>query len=241
MILNRNAGLLLLVFLAAGATTQIRAQVKPGNGETSRDRVVEATALPDAPLPRTPARALPGRPAHDEYADLSHPLSAGGKFKRAIIESIWPGAAGAAIGAGIGMATDASLERGYGMGGIGFARRFAANLGENATDLVVGDFVLASIGHQDPRYHPSPRKGFGRRLGWAISRVFVTQSDSGSRQFNYSHLIGIASGAAVANAWHRDRDRGGKETGERFGFDLISSIAANLGREFWDFRKAPRQ
>jgi hypothetical protein len=237
----RNAGLWLLAILAAGATTRIRAQVKPVNGEESRGRAAAMAALPDAPLPRTPAQAPPAAVGHDAYAELSHPLSPGGKFKRAMIESIWPGAAGAAIGAGIGMATDAELEKGYGMGGIGFARRFAANLGQNATDLFVGDFVVASIGHQDPRYHPSPRKGFGRRLGWAISRVFVTQSDSGNRQFNYSHLIGIASGAAIANAWHRDRDRGGKETGERFGFDLLASLGANIGREFWDFRHAPRQ
>ena len=241
MIRMRNAGLLIVTILLSGASLRLQAQGHAASGNGSGGGAAEVAALPDAPVARIPARAMPAPDRFNDYAQLSHPISPKEKFERAMIESVWPGSFGAAVGAGISMASDSTLEQGYGMGGIGFGRRFLANLGENATDLVVGDFALASIGHQDPRYHPSPHRGFGRRLGWAISRVFVTQTDSGKKQFNYSHLFGIASGAAVANAWHRDIDRGGPETAQRFGWDLLASIGANIGREFWDFRHAPRQ
>ena len=249
MIRTKIAGVLVLGLLLPGAVGSLRAQAQTATISDSGDgaaavappNVAIVAALPDAPTARTSAGALPAPPKKDEYAELSRPLSPRQKFFLALNESFWPGTAGAALGAGISMATDSDLDRGYGMGGIGFTRRFLANFGENATDLMVGDFVIASIGHQDPRYHPSPRRGFGRRVGWAISRVFMTQSDAGAKQFNYSHLLGMASGAAVSNAWHRDIDRGAPETAQRFGWDLLSSALANLGREFWDFRHAPRQ
>ncbi|NDQ58312.1 MAG: hypothetical protein GZ088_14680 [Acidipila sp.] len=250
MIRTKIAGVLVLGLLLPGAVLSLRAQAQMTSVSDSNDgaAVVAAppesatlAALPDAPAARTSARPLPAPSKQNEYAQLSTPLSPRQKFLLALNEAFWPGTIGAAAGAGISMATDSDLDRGYGMEGIGFTRRFLANFGENATDLMVGDFVIASIGHQDPRYHPSPRSGFGRRLGWAISRVFVTQSDAGAKQLNYSHLLGMASGAAVSNAWHRDVDRGAPETAQRFGWDLLSSAIANVGREFWDFRHAPRQ
>jgi hypothetical protein len=240
--------------LSLGALPPLHAQSARGNGLsasllpalTAESVSRTAAALSPRPLAALPAwPPQPGKPPAPQTSfwgkeDLSQPLTVGGKFKRAFGESIFPGLLGGAIAAGMSMATDADLERGYGMGGRGFVRRWGAATAENATDLFMGDFVMASLLRQDPRYHPSAHKGFGRRVGWAISRVFVTQSDKGTQQFNVSHLFGIAAGAAASNAWHHDVNRGGIETGERFGYDLLNAAVANIFREFIHFRHSPR-
>jgi hypothetical protein len=234
------AGVLVLAMLVPGAVGSLHAQAMVNSHEAMLPSAALAS-LPDAPVAKTSRRTRPAAPKKDEYAELSNPMSSKQKFLLALDHTFWPGTFGAALGAGLSMATDSELDQGYGDGGIGFSRRFLANFGQNATDLVVGDYIIASIGHQDPRYHPCPHRGFGRRFGWAISRVLVTQSDAGAKQFNYSHLLGMASGAAVSNAWHRDVDRGFPETTQRFAWDVLASMLSNLGREFYDFRKAPRQ
>ncbi len=240
--------------LSLGVTTSLHAQSARGSGlgasllpaltaESVYTTAVALSPRPVAALPAWPPQpAKPPAPPNSFWGkeNLSKPLNAGGKFTRAVSEAIFPGLLGGAVAAGLSMASDADLERGYGMGGKGFVRRWGAASAENATDLFMGDFVMASLLRQDPRYHPSPHKGFGRRVGWAISRVFVTQSDKGTQQFNASHLFGMAAGAAASNGWHRDRDRGGKETGERFGYDLLNAAVANIFREFIHFRKFPR-
>lgn len=243
--------------LSLGATPRLHAQAERGNGiganllpaisaESVSRTAADLSPRLVAELPAWPPKAAPASPAPVPPSgfwgpeDLTKRLTVGEKFQRAVGEAIFPGFLGGAVAAGLSMATDSDLERGYGMGGKGFVRRWGAATAQNATDLFVGDFVMASLLRQDPRYHPSSRKGFGRRLGWAISRVFVTQSDKGTRQFNASHLFGMAAGAAASNGWHRDRDRGGSETGQRFGYDLLGSAIANIGREFIHFRKYPR-
>jgi hypothetical protein len=46
------------------------------------------------------------------------------------------------------------------------------------------------------------RGGFFRRSKYAASRVFITRSDSGKTQFNYSELLGNATAAGIANIYH---------------------------------------
>ncbi len=236
-----RATVVLAATLLLGAAAHVSAQSNSPAALATTVAAPGTLALPDAPAPRPTSRALPAWPPRpNNYEDLKRPLTPAGKLGFALKEALFPGLLGGAIAAGLSMATDSDLERGYGMGGKGFVRRWGASSAEDATDLFMGSFVMASLLHQDPRYHPSPRRGFGRRLGWAISRVFVTQSDHGTHQFNASGLFGSAAGAAAANGWHRDRDRGGPETAQRFGFDLASAAGANIFREFFAYRKAPR-
>jgi hypothetical protein len=241
---SKNSLLLLLAFLLYAATPPLNAQVLSANNAELHRASSAVALLPDAPMPskaRPASAAMPQLRPRTSFDDLKSPLSSFGKFKWAMRETAQETLPGAGIAAGISMASDSSLERGYGMGGKGFGRRYLAVMAQSGTSHIVGDFALASILHQDPRYHPSGRRGFGRRLGWAISRVFVTQTDSGKHQFNISRLFGVAAGAAAANGWHRDVNRGGPETAQRFGWEIVGDAAANIAREFWEYRKYPRQ
>src|SRR5208282_5071547 len=44
---------------------------------------------------------------------------------------------------------------------------------------------------------------YAHRTGYAVSRIFVTRTDSGHAQFNYSEIIGSALSAAIStNTYH---------------------------------------
>lgn len=212
----------------------------------------EVTLGPGAVASRTagsdPARgSLPAWPPESGgifrmfREDLSKPLTPGQKLTRAIKQALFPGLIGTAAAAGLGMATDTRLDHDYGMGGRGFVRRWGSAVGENSVGVFVGDFALASMFHQDPRYHPDKNKGFGHRLGHALAAVVVTRSDSGSNEFNSSHLLGILVATGAATAWHHPSDRNARFFGERFGYDVASSALYKVISEFLFYKNEPRK
>jgi hypothetical protein len=105
-----------------------------------------------------------------------------------------------------------------------FAFRATANFFEK--------YAFASAFRQDPRYFRSDKKGFGR-ISYAVSRVFITQSDSGHDQFNASFSAGGLVAAGISNAWARPEDRTVSSTMGRFGLHVGYRALSNILREFF--------
>jgi hypothetical protein len=211
--------------------------------------VSSAAALPGSADPGTPTtRALPAwppePPAGDLFdrfkEDLSKPLTPEKKFERAMKRIILPGIITSAATAGLSMATDSRLDRDYGMGGKGFVRRWGSYFGQSSVSRFVGDFAVASALHQDPRYHPSKKAGFGHRLAHALLATVVAQSDSGKDEFHASKLIGLAAGAGAATGWHHESDRSGPFFAQRFGWSVLGAAGYNVVAEFLVYRDEPR-
>ncbi|HXZ20471.1 MAG TPA: hypothetical protein VEG63_11015 [Candidatus Acidoferrales bacterium] len=202
----------------------------------------ETPAVQTAHAPDTPAAksASSGGLLAKFREDFSKPLTPKRKFERAIKQSLFPGILGSAGAAGLGMAENTRADRDYGMGGEGFLDRWGSAFGQNAVGAVVGDYAFASIMHQDPRYHPDTKRGFGRRLGYALKSVVVTQSDSGTNEFNASHLLGILVATGSATAWHHHSDRTAAIFGKRFGYDVASSAIYHVVEEFLFYKNEPR-
>lgn len=93
-------------------------------------------------------------------------------------------------------------------------------------------FAYASLFKQDPRYHKSEKRGGGARIGYAISRLFVTRSDQGERQFNASFLAGGLTTAAISNAWEREERRNAQDTMKRWGLHVGFTAVSNIFHEF---------
>lgn len=93
--------------------------------------------------------------------------------------------------------------------------------------------ILASLFRQDPRYHRSGKTGAGAKLGYAVSRVFVTQGDRcGCNQFNASFLLGGAGAAVTANLWERRERTGPMHTLSRYYNHIGITAFLNIVREF---------
>jgi hypothetical protein len=93
-------------------------------------------------------------------------------------------------------------------------------------------FAYASLFKQDPRYHKSEKRGAGARIGYAISRVFITRSDQGASQFNGSFLAGGLTTAAISNVWEREERRNTQDTMKRWGLHVGFAAVSNIIREF---------
>jgi hypothetical protein len=92
--------------------------------------------------------------------------------------------------------------------------------------------VFPTLLHQDPRYF---RKGTGSgwsRLGYAMGQIFITHSDSGRTQFNYSEVVGNSVAVAISNAYYKDNRTAGDAV-SGLGVQLGVDMAANVLKEFW--------
>ncbi|MCU1297044.1 MAG: hypothetical protein JWO91_1322 [Acidobacteriaceae bacterium] len=166
------------------------------------------------------------------------PLSTREKFTLAAHDSIldYSSFTWAGILAAQSMALNSDPELGGGIAGYGryYWRTF--------TDGVSGTFfteaIVPTITHEDPRYYTMGQGGFFRRTGYAISRGFVTKTDSGGTSFNFSEVVGNGLEAGLSNLYYPPQERGLNQTAKNFGTQMESAVLNHIFQEFWpDIRK----
>jgi hypothetical protein len=159
------------------------------------------------------------------------PIGPKEKFRIASADAFDPGAIVASAWVA-GAAQLFNSNRPFGQEASGYARYYGAAYANH----VIGDFlregVYPSLLHQDPRYF---RNGIGSkksRVAYAVSRVFITQTDAGATAFNSSKVLGSASMVAISSLYYANhRDVEGASAG--FGAQLGDAMAANILKEFW--------
>ena len=182
----------------------------------------------------TPSRhifwIIPNYRTSDSPADYQ-PLTASQKFRMAGQDSWDRGtvALGVLFGAE-GQATNSN--RAFGQGAAGFGRYVGASYG----DFVIGNYmsegVFPSLLHQDPRYF---RRGSGSgfsRMKYAASQTFLTHSDSGRVQLNYSEWLGNSAAVAISNAYYAD-NRTASNAVSKLGMQIGIDMVANVLKEFY--------
>ncbi len=136
----------------------------------------------------------------------------------------------AAFIAGEGQLTSAHPE--FGQGWAGYGRRVGTSYADQAIGNMMTEGIFPSMLHEDPRYFRRGYGSFWSRTVYAATRVFVTRTDSGGTRFNFSELLGNATGTAISNAYYPDSrdvsDNVGK-LGEQIGIDAVSQVL----KEFW--------
>ena len=198
--------------------------------------------LPDAPQAQSPAKAPQAKSqkfgtntTYDVAGDrklVLEPLGPGQKFQIFFKNAYNPfRILAAGFAAGIDQAEN--YPKGYGQGGEGYAKRFGASMAGAASADYFGSFLLPVLLRQDPRYYRRYETGFGRRLGYALTRVLVTRTDRGGRAFNASQIGGALASSAIANLYYPDSERGMGLTMSRFGYAVGIQAAVNVGCEFW--------
>ena len=170
------------------------------------------------------------------------PLSVKQKFQLFAKETIDPFTAGAAF-AGAALSQADNDDPRYGQGSGPYAERFGAAVADITTQNFFSDAVMASLLHEDPRYFRlGPEYGFWHRLGYAMSRVVITRTDSGKNCFNFAGISGMSMGIALSNAYYPASSVNASEVGYRFGTSLVASAVSNILPEFWpDIRQRLRR
>jgi hypothetical protein len=166
------------------------------------------------------------------------PLSTREKFVLAAHDSlmdyssfVWTG-----ILAGQALALNSDPELGHGAAGYG--RYYWRTFADGVSGAFFTEAIVPAITHEDPRYYTMGQGSFFRRTGYAISRTFVTKTDSGGNSFNWSELAGNALEAGLSNAYYPPEERGLSQTARNWGTQMESALLNHVFQEFWpDIRK----
>lgn len=132
--------------------------------------------------------------------------------------------------AGLGQLSNQNPSFGQGMAGYG--RRLGTGFADQAIGNMMTESIFPTILHEDPRYF---RRGYGTvksRIWYAATRVFVTKTDAGGQRFNFSEVLGNATGVAISDLYYPDQ-RDARDNvfklGEQIGIDSFSQVL----KEFW--------
>lgn len=133
--------------------------------------------------------------------------------------------------AGISQAENS--EAGYGQGAQGYGKRYGSMFADGTIENFTTGALFPSLLHQDPRYYQLGEGKFLHRAGYAATRIFVTRTDSGRRQFNYSEVTGAAVAAGISNAYHPIGDRNFGNTMSVWATDMGWDTFILVVKEFW--------
>lgn len=111
--------------------------------------------------------------------------------------------------------------------------RAARSMAFKITAGFLEKFALPVIFKQDPRYHRSGSRSVGGKIGYAVSRLFITQGDRcGCDQFNISYLGGGLAASFIAKAWVREEQKSTSDAFRRWGVHMGITALSNILKEF---------
>jgi hypothetical protein len=97
---------------------------------------------------------------------------------------------------------------------------------------MIGDAILPSLLHQDPRYFYKGTGSTRSRMFYALSRALIVRGDNGHAQFAYSRIMGDLAAGGIANAYYPPENRGVRLVFTSAAIDIGANAATNLIREF---------
>lgn len=121
----------------------------------------------------------------------------------------------------------------YGTNGKAWGQRVGAAALRQATTRAFSDGFFPVIFHEDPRYYRQAYGSYPSRTEHAIRRIFIAQSDSGQRMFNYADILGRAVGAELTQTYYPQRSRDAEVVVSTWGLSLVALGGGNLFEEFW--------
>jgi hypothetical protein len=130
------------------------------------------------------------------------------------------------------IATAADPHSAYGPGFEGFAKLTGYGLLQDAQGEFFQTYAIASLAHEDPRYHRMPTASVKRRIWHAISHTYVSQHDDGTRMPNYATLGTYVISAELSNLYVPGIQTDGPSTVKRIGIGIATDPAGAIVAEF---------
>jgi hypothetical protein len=172
-----------------------------------------------------------------ENAKNTPPLTTGQKFKLVALGTFDP-VEYPYVGVLAGIDQAENTDPSFGQGFKGYAKRFGAAFADTTIENFMVGAIFPSLLRQDPRYYQLGKGGFWHRAGYAALRIFITRTDSGKTQFNYSEWAGSAVAAALSNTYHPPHDRNALNSANIWVTQLWGDAVSYELKEFWpDIRR----
>ena len=136
----------------------------------------------------------------------------------------------AGVVAGIGQLADWNPS--FEQGAAGYGRRLGTAYADQAIGNMMSESIFPSMLREDPRYFIRGRGSLKSRTWYAITRAFVTRTDSGGTRFNYSEVLGNAAAVGISNAYYPD-GRSAKSNLSRLGSQIGLDALSQVLKEIW--------
>jgi len=120
----------------------------------------------------------------------------------------------------------------FGQGMKGYAHRYATTYGDQVIGNMLTESLFPILLKEDPRYFRMAGGSGKTRLGYSVTRIFVTKTDAGRSRINLSELVGNATAVAISNAYLPD-SRTAHDNLLKFGQQLAVDAFSNVLKEFW--------
>jgi hypothetical protein len=165
------------------------------------------------------------------YEAHPEPLSTGMKFHLAFKSLSNPVFfARTAAWAGVQQAVDTPGQ--WPQGAKGYGRRLGAGFADATMEGLIGNAILPSLLHQDPRYYYQGGGTKKSRALHAIYAAFICKGDNGTTQPNYSTWGGSLISSSISLAYYPSSDRNAQHIFKNFGIGMGLHVAGGLVQEF---------
>ena len=121
----------------------------------------------------------------------------------------------------------------FGQGAEGYGKYYWHDFVDGAIENYMTEAIIPAATKEDPRYYTMGRGGFFKRTGYAVSRLFITRTNSGGSTFNLSEVVGAGASAGIGNAYYPAQDNQWVKTYQRWGTQVGLDGLFNVLKEFW--------
>jgi hypothetical protein len=235
-----------ILLITSGPTVVLAQSVDPGaassqsqpcDGEPPSKDAPAGCSTPTAPpspaAPSNPKRILgiiPNFTTTDDTFQNRGPLAPHQKFILAFDQTF-------DISAHVGNLLQAVVEQATGgiphYTSVSFGKRFAAAEADQLTSCTFIYGVFPALLHADPRYFRRDEGSIASRVGYAVSRTFVSRNDAGAHVLNASQLAGQFAQSGLSNLYYPRQDRTVGATMKNWAIQLGYNSVFNLLKEFY--------
>ena len=166
-----------------------------------------------------------------EMSAAGHPLTASQKLRIAAKDSFdYPLIILGAAYAGLYQLENTHPE--FGQGAEGYFKRFGTSYCDQVDGNMMTEGFIPILFKEDPRYFRMAEGSKAKRAWYALTRIFVTRTDSGRETVNFAELIGNGIDAGVGLSYYPD-NRNVPDYFQNWGTQLGTDAASQVLKEFW--------
>jgi hypothetical protein len=160
-----------------------------------------------------------------------HPITAKQKMTIAMKDSFdYPLAFLGGAYAGLYQLEDSHPQ--FGQGLKGYFRRFGTSYADQVIGNMFTEGLLPIAFHEDPRYFRLGEGKKSHRFNYALTRIFITKTDTGATSFNYAEVVGNGTATLIGWSYYTDT-RDPKDYFQAFGTQLATDAISQVLKEFW--------
>jgi hypothetical protein len=137
------------------------------------------------------------------------------------------------VGGLAGIAMAGKAQPAFGQGAEGYGKYYWHSFADNGIENYLTEAIVPALTREDPRYYTLGKGGFVKRTGYAVSRLFITRTNSGGSSFNLSEVVGAGAAAGIGNVYYPPEYNPWVKTYQRWGTQVGLDGLFNVLKEFW--------